>query len=81
MVEGTRKAIHWSRDDSQAMFGVYVGRNATYRLVVEQAGAEWEWLVWPVGDPSRGQAGHTDTAIRATRAATAAVWRMDGKAL
>lgn len=80
MAEGTRGAIHWSRDDSQAMFGVYVGRIATYRLVVEQASTPWEWLVWPVAGPSCGQAGRTDTAIRATRGAKAAVRHMDGKA-
>lgn len=81
MVKGTRGAIRWSRDSSEAMFGVYVGRNATYRLVVEQASPTWAWLVWPVGDPSSGQAGYTDTAMRATRAARTAVQRMDGKAL
>jgi hypothetical protein len=69
--------IRWSRDDSRAMFGVYDGRYATYRLVVEQAATAWEWIVWPVGDPSRGQSGESDTAIQATRAANAAAHRID----
>jgi hypothetical protein len=59
------------------MFGVYTGRFATYRLVVEPAGMAWEWIVWPVGDPSRGQAGESDAAIRAMRAANAAAHRID----
>jgi hypothetical protein len=79
--EGVPRNIRWARDTSNAMFGVYAGRNATYRLVVEQAGPAWEWIVWPVGDPSRGQSGHTDTAIKAIRAANAAVRRIDREAV
>ncbi len=73
----SRSNIRWSRDTSNAMFGVYTGRFAIYRLVVEQAGVAWEWIVWPVGDPSRGQAGESDTAIRAMHAANVAAHRID----
>jgi hypothetical protein len=75
--EQSRSNIRWSRDASDAMFGVYAGRYATYRLVVEQAGTAWEWIVWPVGEPSRGQAGESDTAMQATRAANDAARRID----
>lgn len=79
--EKIRGSIRWSRDASNAMFGVYAGRNATYRLTVEQAGPAWEWIVWPVGVPSQGQSGRTDTAIQATRTANAAVRRVDREAV
>lgn len=62
------------------MFGVYVGRNGTYRFVVEQAGPLWEWIMWPVGDASRGQSSCTDTRDQAMRAAAAAARRIDGDA-
>jgi hypothetical protein len=59
------------------MFANYVGRYDTYRLVVEEAGKAWEWIVWPVGDPARAQWGQSHTAIRATRAAIAAAHHID----
>jgi hypothetical protein len=75
--EKTRRSIRWSRDNNDAMFGIYVGLRGTYRLVVEQAGTTWRWLVWATSDPSRGQSGQSRTAIHATRAAKAAVCRID----
>jgi len=75
--EHSRRDIRWSRDVSNSMFGVYAGRYATYRLVIEQAGSTWEWIVWSVSDPSRGQSGQSNTAIQATRAANAAARRID----
>jgi adenylylsulfate kinase-like enzyme len=60
------------------MSAVYRGRSGTFRLVVEQAGSDWEWIVWPAGDSSRGQSGLADTQDQATRAAEAAVRRIDG---
>ena len=77
--EGNRRGIRWFRDGSDAMFGLYVGRHSTYRLVVERATIAWEWVVWPVGDPSRRQFGETHTAIRAALEANAAVRSIDGK--
>jgi hypothetical protein len=72
-----RRRTHWLIDGSDAMFANYAGRYDTYRLVVEEAGKAWEWIVWPVGHPSRAQSGQSHTAIRATRAAIAAAHHID----
>jgi hypothetical protein len=73
----SHRNIRWSRDASDTMFGIYVGRRGTYRLVVEQAGTTWGWLVWEAGNPSHGLSGQSHTAIDATRAANVAVHRID----
>ena len=68
----------WSEDASRAVFGLRIGTQRAYRLVIEMAGDDaWEWTAWPVGEASLVQCGHADTRDEAMRQADVAILHME----